>query len=82
MVITGTINTLTAKYADDTHAKGIDGTVRQFNHPYFQTAGMFLGEFLCLLAFKFIVLYNKHKGMYIDIYYYHLHSLLVRFWTL
>ena len=49
---------------DNTSAKGIDGTVHQFNHPFFQAAGMFLGgkqnthnwplnsiELLCLLAF-------------------------------
>jgi len=66
MVITGTINTLTAKYADDTHAKGIDGKTTQFNHPYFQTACMFVGEFFCLLAFKAMMFYNERKEITVE----------------
>jgi drug/metabolite transporter (DMT)-like permease len=45
MLITGTINTLTKKIQNDTYNK-------TFNHPWFQTAVMFLGEFLCLIVFE------------------------------
>ncbi|XP_064642888.1 solute carrier family 35 member F6-like isoform X2 [Lineus longissimus] len=51
MLITGSINTLATKWADRTSSIGIDGTLRQFDHPYFQACGMFLGEFFCLVVF-------------------------------
>jgi hypothetical protein len=63
MVVTGTINTLTSKYADDSSAKDSQGKVTQFNHPYVQTLFMFMGEFLCLLAYKTITFVNKQQGM-------------------
>jgi len=59
MVITGSINTLSTKIADDTESEGINGEVRKFNHPFVQAAGMFLGEFLCMLAY-FVILAYKH----------------------
>jgi len=58
MVITGSINTISTKFADITKSKGIDGEVKEFNHPFVQALGMFLGEFLCILAFKMIIWYK------------------------
>lgn len=34
----------------------------QFNHPFFQAAGMFLGELLCLFAFRFLVFRSRMTG--------------------
>ncbi|XP_003378025.1 hypothetical protein Tsp_02190 [Trichinella spiralis] len=49
MVITGTLNTLAAKWADMMYGLG-----RPFNHPFFQALLMFVGEFACLPAFFLI----------------------------
>jgi len=62
MVITGSINTISTKIADDTFSEGIDGTVRKFDHPFVQAVGMFLGEFLCILAYKVIVFWKTYKS--------------------
>ncbi|CAF1196681.1 unnamed protein product [Didymodactylos carnosus] len=55
MLITGSLNTLSTKWADRQNAffcdKVTNGT---FQHPFLQATGMFLGEFLCLLLFKFL----------------------------
>lgn len=59
MTITGSINTITTKLADNEKSKGINGDKDEFNHPFVQAVGMFIGEFLCLLAFKAIWLFNK-----------------------
>jgi len=61
MVITGSINTLSTKVADNTYALGINGEVTQFNHPFVQAVGMFLGEFLCMIAFYVILTYKKFR---------------------
>ena len=46
MLFFGTANTIVGKAMDLCKSRG-----REFNHPYFQTAGMFLGEFLCLIYY-------------------------------
>jgi len=61
MVITGSINTLATKWADDSKSKGKDGTIRSFNHPFLQACAMFFGEFLCFLAYKGIYYYYIKK---------------------
>ena len=50
MVVTGSMNTLAAKWADQI----------EFDHPFFQTICMFAGEFSCLIVF-FIVHYVKKR---------------------
>jgi len=62
MVVFGSINTITTKIADITSSKGINGQVAVFDHPFFQAAGMFLGEFLCMIAFRVMVCYNAQTG--------------------
>ncbi|CAH2103123.1 unnamed protein product [Euphydryas editha] len=62
MVVTGSINTLSTKWADQMESKGSDGNVRKFEHPFLQAAAMFLGEILCLLTFKFIYWRNRNGG--------------------
>jgi hypothetical protein len=46
MLVFGTANTIAGKAMDMAHSRG-----ELFNHPYFQTAGMFLGEFFCLFYY-------------------------------
>jgi len=56
MLVTGSINTLSTKWADRQKAHGCNDSANatSFEHPFLQAVGMFLGEILCLLAFKFI----------------------------
>ncbi|XP_055233583.1 solute carrier family 35 member F6 isoform X3 [Gorilla gorilla gorilla] len=52
MLVTGSINTLSAKWADNFMAEGCGGSKEHsFQHPFLQAVGMFLGEFSCLAAF-------------------------------
>lgn len=44
-------------------AEGVDGTLREFNHPFLQSAGMFFGEFTCLIAFKLAYRYYIGRGV-------------------
>ena len=63
MVVTGSINTISTKLADNTLAVGRDGgDARQFNHPFLQAWFMFVGELLCLLLFKFKVFSASRRG--------------------
>uniref|UniRef100_A0A1L8DUU7 Protein with signal anchor n=1 Tax=Nyssomyia neivai TaxID=330878 RepID=A0A1L8DUU7_9DIPT len=59
MVVTGSINTLSTKWADNLESEGADGKVRAFSHPFVQACAMFMGEMLCLLTFK--VIYHNLK---------------------
>ncbi|OWA52970.1 Solute carrier family 35 member F6 [Hypsibius exemplaris] len=55
MLLTGSLNTLIAKWTDQLKATGRDdGAPREFNHPFVQACAMFLGEFLCLVAFAVV----------------------------
>jgi drug/metabolite transporter (DMT)-like permease len=54
MVVTGSLNTIAAKWADSI---SVDG--RKFNHPFFQAICMFIGEFCCLIAFFIIYAVQK-----------------------
>ncbi|XP_064428031.1 solute carrier family 35 member F6 isoform X2 [Mirounga angustirostris] len=52
MLVTGSINTLSAKWADNFMAQGCGGSKEHsFQHPFLQAVGMFLGELSCLAAF-------------------------------
>ncbi len=63
MVVTGSLNTITTKLADNTKAVGINGgKSRQFNHPFLQAWFMFVGELLCLLVFRLMVLRASRKS--------------------
>ncbi|KRT78800.1 hypothetical protein AMK59_6550, partial [Oryctes borbonicus] len=59
MVTTGSINTLTTKWADRIESINRDGELRQFDHPFVQALSMFFGEILCLVAFN--VLYKVYS---------------------
>lgn len=62
LVITGSFNTLSVKYADRQIVPGQDGQLRHFNHPFMQSSFMFLGEMLCLLVFKIAFCYYSRKA--------------------
>ena len=51
MLVFGSFNTLSVKWADTMTSESVDGTKRPFNHPFLQATGMFLGEMLCMVAF-------------------------------
>jgi len=51
MLIFGSFNTLSVKWADTMTSESVDGTKRPFNHPFLQATGMFLGEMMCMVAF-------------------------------
>ncbi|XP_003744054.1 solute carrier family 35 member F6 [Galendromus occidentalis] len=67
LVFTGSLNTLATKFADGQDAPGRTGgvwkngtslrpttEVHNFNHPFLQATGMFVGEFSCLLVFRIV----------------------------
>lgn len=56
MLAAGTINTMVAKIQDMLKSNG-----KSFNHPYFQTATMFVGELMCLFFYYFTKLFEKKK---------------------
>ncbi|CAK1588263.1 unnamed protein product [Parnassius mnemosyne] len=62
MVITGSINTLSTKWADKLESKGSNGEIRAFNHPFLQAATMFLGEIMCLVTFKMVYFKTRNTG--------------------
>ena len=68
MMLFGTANTLVLKYQDDFHVGGLgkDGKPKQFVHPYFQCANMFLGEFCCLFVYFGKKFYLKSKAKQSD----------------
>lgn len=62
LVITGSINSLSTKWADKLTSKGSDGVERIFNHPFLQASTMFLGEMMCLLTFKILYCITKNTS--------------------
>ncbi|KAL5014312.1 hypothetical protein ScPMuIL_008582 [Solemya velum] len=67
MVITGSINTISTKWADVTEAVGKpEEKKHKFDHPFLQAVGMFLGEFLCLIAFNVQRIYRNRQGIEVD----------------
>ncbi|KAM6915723.1 solute carrier family 35 member F6 [Xenentodon cancila] len=60
MLTTGSINTLSAKWADMFSAKGChDNPEHAFAHPFVQAVGMFLGEFSCLAVFYILLCHDR-----------------------
>lgn len=61
LVVTGSINTLSTKWADRMTSVGLDGKDRPFVHPFLQASTMFLGEVACLATFKLLYWYYSRK---------------------
>lgn len=51
MLITGSLNTISTKAADNGTAVNRYGDNVAFNHPFVQAAGMFIGEYLCMIVY-------------------------------
>jgi len=49
MLITGAVNTLTKKFQNQSVAPGLNNEPHLFQHPWFQTFVMFVGETACLI---------------------------------
>ncbi|KAB7503858.1 Solute carrier family 35 member F6 [Armadillidium nasatum] len=60
MVLTGSINTLSTKWADNQVSVNSIGQATQFNHPFFQADGMFLGE-MSIIVFYISRWYIRRK---------------------
>lgn len=56
LVITGSINTIAAKWASQIK---IDD--RKFNHPFFQAVVMFVGEMCCMVAYLITLLIQRYR---------------------
>ncbi|XP_072036666.1 solute carrier family 35 member F6-like [Amphiura filiformis] len=74
MLVTGSINTLSTKWADVGEAKGAPRwaewdahDTRAFYHPFFQSVCMFVGEMSCLLVFKLVFAYKRKRNQRMDI---------------
>ncbi|KZS20071.1 Solute carrier family 35 member F6 [Daphnia magna] len=61
MVVTGSINTLSTKWADKLESENSAGDAQPFNHPFLQACTMFIGESLCLLVFSISHFAKKRK---------------------
>lgn len=51
MVVTGSINTLSTKWADKLESVNSGGEKKPFNHPFLQACTMFIGESMCMVVF-------------------------------
>ncbi|KAK2890041.1 solute carrier family 35 member F6 [Channa argus] len=62
MLTTGSINTLSAKWADLFSARGChNDPEHRFSHPFVQAVGMFLGEFSCLAVFYILLCHDRRR---------------------
>ncbi|XP_070705552.1 solute carrier family 35 member F6 [Pempheris klunzingeri] len=62
MLTTGSINTLSSKWADMFSAKGCrDDPEHSFSHPFVQAVGMFLGELSCLAVFHILLCHDRRR---------------------
>jgi drug/metabolite transporter (DMT)-like permease len=61
-LVTGSLNTISTKLADKTSSVGRGGgPPREFNHPFVQAAGMFIGEYFCMIAFVLLKWYYSGR---------------------
>lgn len=61
MLVTGSINTLSVKWADKMKSENTAGKTEAFVHPFLQACGMFIGEMSCMLAFYIVRWFNQRK---------------------
>ncbi|XP_074540634.1 solute carrier family 35 member F6 [Halichoeres trimaculatus] len=62
MLTTGSINTLSSKWADMFSAKGCNNSPEhKFDHPFLQAVGMFLGELSCLGVFYILLCHDRRS---------------------
>jgi drug/metabolite transporter (DMT)-like permease len=61
MLLTGTCNTIFLKLQNNMKYKDSTGEKVKFNHAFFQTFVMFIGEFMCLIAYMVSSYFEKRK---------------------
>ena len=61
MLVTGSINTLSVKWADTMTSESTDGKKRGFNHPFMQACGMFVGEMACMAAHHAVLWWRRRR---------------------
>ncbi|KAF2367483.1 Chloroquine-resistance transporter-like [Trinorchestia longiramus] len=61
MVTFGAFNTVVTKWADTMESVNSAGELAEFNHPFFQADGMFLGEWSCMAAFFILRCVNRSR---------------------
>jgi len=61
MLVTGSINTISVKWADTMTSENTAGKLQPFRHPFLQACGMFLGEMMCMVAFYIVKWYRERK---------------------
>merc|ERR1711962_1016067 len=66
MVITGTLNTIIAKWTTTEEARNTVGLKESFDHPFLQSTGYFFGEFMCLLVYFLYRLILKLHSFFTD----------------
>eukprot|EP01128_Nolandella_sp_AFSM9_P009779 TRINITY_DN640_c8_g1_i1.p1 TRINITY_DN640_c8_g1~~TRINITY_DN640_c8_g1_i1.p1 ORF type:complete len:398 (+),score=78.51 TRINITY_DN640_c8_g1_i1:134-1327(+) len=54
MLATGALNTISKKFQNQVIVRGLDGTAHPFDHAWFQTWVMFVGETLCLIGLLYV----------------------------
>merc|ERR1712062_219332 len=50
------------KWADTMTAESSDGKQRPFRHPFLQACGMFVGEMMCMVAYKLVKCYRNRRS--------------------
>ncbi|XP_076056122.1 transport and golgi organization 9 isoform X2 [Oratosquilla oratoria] len=61
LVVTGSINTISTKWADTMKSENSAGEVTEFQHPFFQAEGMFIGEITCIIAFYVLRIFTRRQ---------------------
>lgn len=84
MLITGTLNTVTSKWADiqEAHFCNASLNATEFQHPFLQAMGLFIGEFLCFLAFKFVWYSTAQYRITASAYKGNTSSAIVKYWPI
>ena len=62
MLITGSLNTISTKAADNEVVVDSYGKSTNFNHPFVQAAGMFIGEASCILVYFLTTWWARRKA--------------------
>lgn len=58
---------LTVQLADVSPSPGLDGEPNEFNHPFVQALGMFFGECLCMVAFRYTLYKERAENRVVEV---------------
>eukprot|EP01094_Clydonella_sp_ATCC50884_P002698 TRINITY_DN12057_c0_g1_i1.p1 TRINITY_DN12057_c0_g1~~TRINITY_DN12057_c0_g1_i1.p1 ORF type:complete len:418 (+),score=103.37 TRINITY_DN12057_c0_g1_i1:36-1256(+) len=62
MLVSGSINTLSKKWQNDSTSTGIGGVEQSFEEPWTQSLFMFTGEAICMLGYFATIFYERHTA--------------------